>query len=192
MDALVGKLAVETAPDARKALAAQFARLASTDVPIVPLVEIQSFTLAGKNVRYFTTGANIRHAVAFDLAPPAPGRSAVAGRGGAELRPDPIRARHVPGRHDGRAAGHRPGADRTPARDVWAGPAADRPTAEVHRFGRKPGFRLFVPAQPAGAGRNPGPPAGHARTDAGQHRHRRAGRHGGGHRVRHQGQHLVG
>ena len=67
MDALVGKLAVETAPHARKALAAQFARLASTDVPIVPLVEIQSFTLAGKNVRNFTTGANVQGETLADV-----------------------------------------------------------------------------------------------------------------------------
>ncbi|MBO1014449.1 ABC transporter substrate-binding protein [Achromobacter sp. SD115] len=60
MDALVAKLTQETAPDARRALAHQFARLASTDVPHVPLVEIQSFTLAGKNVRNFTTGANVQ------------------------------------------------------------------------------------------------------------------------------------
>ncbi|ADP16335.1 bacterial extracellular solute-binding protein, family 5 middle family protein 16 [Achromobacter xylosoxidans A8] len=60
MDALVAKLTQETAPEARRALAHQFARLASTDVPHVPLVEIQSFTLAGKNVRNFTTGANVQ------------------------------------------------------------------------------------------------------------------------------------
>lgn len=60
MDALVAKLTQETAPDARRTLAHQFARLASTDVPHVPLVEIQSFTLAGKNVRNFTTGANVQ------------------------------------------------------------------------------------------------------------------------------------
>ena len=60
MDALVAKLTQETSPDARRALAHQFARLASTDVPHVPLVEIQSFTLAGKNVRNFTTGANVQ------------------------------------------------------------------------------------------------------------------------------------
>jgi peptide/nickel transport system substrate-binding protein len=29
-------------------------------VPIVPLVEMQSFTLAGKKVRNFTTGANVQ------------------------------------------------------------------------------------------------------------------------------------
>ncbi|TRM54288.1 ABC transporter substrate-binding protein [Achromobacter sp. LC458] len=67
MDALVAKLAVETAPEARKALAAQFARLASTDVPLVPLVEIQSFTLAGKNVRNFTTGANVQGETLADV-----------------------------------------------------------------------------------------------------------------------------
>lgn len=67
MDAIVGKLAVETAPEARRALAAQFARLASTDVPIVPLVEIQSFTLAGKKVRNFTTGANVQGETLADV-----------------------------------------------------------------------------------------------------------------------------
>lgn len=60
MDSLVGRLAVETDPAARRKLAGEFARLASTDVPIVPLVEMQSFTLAGKQVRNFTTAANVQ------------------------------------------------------------------------------------------------------------------------------------
>ncbi|WP_233236539.1 ABC transporter substrate-binding protein [Bordetella sp. LUAb4] len=60
MDELVGRLTTETDPTARKKLAADFAKLASTDVPIVPLVEMQSFTLAGKKVRNFTTGANVQ------------------------------------------------------------------------------------------------------------------------------------
>ncbi|OWT80391.1 MULTISPECIES: ABC transporter substrate-binding protein [unclassified Achromobacter] len=60
MDDLVRRLTIETDPAARKKLAADFARLASTDVPIVPLVEMQSFTLAGKKVRNFTTGANVQ------------------------------------------------------------------------------------------------------------------------------------
>ncbi len=67
MDALVARLTQETAPDARRALAHQFARLASTDVPHVPLVEIQSFTLAGKNVRNFTTGANVQGETLADV-----------------------------------------------------------------------------------------------------------------------------
>lgn len=67
MDALVAKLTQETAPDARRALAHQFAGLASTDVPHVPLVEIQSFTLAGKNVRNFTTGANVQGETLADV-----------------------------------------------------------------------------------------------------------------------------
>ncbi|MFM0740219.1 ABC transporter substrate-binding protein [Paraburkholderia xenovorans] len=60
MDTLVNNLSVETRPDERKKLAQQFAQLASTEVPIVPLVEMQSFTLARKNVRQFTTGANVQ------------------------------------------------------------------------------------------------------------------------------------
>jgi len=60
MDALVEKLSIETNPELRKKLAHEFARLASTDVPIVPLVEIESFTLAGTKVRDFSTGANVQ------------------------------------------------------------------------------------------------------------------------------------
>jgi len=60
MDALVAKITVETDEEKRKALIHQFAQLASTDVPIVPLVEMQSFTLANKNVRNLTTDANVQ------------------------------------------------------------------------------------------------------------------------------------
>jgi peptide/nickel transport system substrate-binding protein len=60
MDALVARLMTETNPKARQKLAWEFARLASTDVPIVPLVEMESFTLAGKKVRNFTRGANVQ------------------------------------------------------------------------------------------------------------------------------------
>ncbi|QGZ65786.1 ABC transporter substrate-binding protein [Paraburkholderia acidisoli] len=60
MDALVDKLSTETNPEKRKQLAHDFARLASTDVPIVPLVEMQSFTLARANLRGFTTSANVQ------------------------------------------------------------------------------------------------------------------------------------
>jgi peptide/nickel transport system substrate-binding protein len=67
MDGIVAKLAVETAPDARRALAAEFAKLASTDVPLVPLVEIQAFTLAGKKVRNFTTSANVQGETLADV-----------------------------------------------------------------------------------------------------------------------------
>ncbi|MEM5315993.1 ABC transporter substrate-binding protein [Paraburkholderia sp. JHI869] len=60
MDALVDKLSTETNPDKRKQLAHDFAHLASTDVPIVPLVEMQSFTLARANLRNFTASANVQ------------------------------------------------------------------------------------------------------------------------------------
>lgn len=60
MDALVSQLMTETNPKARQKLAADFAKLASTDVPIVPLVEMESFTLAGKKVRNVTRGANVQ------------------------------------------------------------------------------------------------------------------------------------
>lgn len=58
MDEIVARLSVETDITKRRDLAHQFARLASIDVPHVPLVEIQAFTLARKNVRDFTTAAS--------------------------------------------------------------------------------------------------------------------------------------
>ncbi|WP_034914595.1 ABC transporter substrate-binding protein [Erwinia sp. 9145] len=60
MDKLVGEITIETDETKRKTLIHQFAHLASTDVPIVPLIEMQSFTLARKNVRQFTTDANVQ------------------------------------------------------------------------------------------------------------------------------------
>lgn len=60
MDALVDRLTVETNAAKRKQLAQDFARLAATDVPIVPLVEMESFTLARTNVKRFTTSANVQ------------------------------------------------------------------------------------------------------------------------------------
>ncbi len=60
MDALVAKITIETNEATRRDLVHQFAKLASTEVPIVPLVEMQSFTLAHKNVRDFTTDANVQ------------------------------------------------------------------------------------------------------------------------------------
>ena len=60
MDALVAKLSTEARPDVRRTLAHQFAQLASTDVPLVPLVEMQSYTIAATKVRDFTTSANVQ------------------------------------------------------------------------------------------------------------------------------------
>lgn len=60
VDQLVAQITVETDEAKRKTLVQQFARLASTEVPIVPLVEMQSYTLAHKNVRDFTTDANVQ------------------------------------------------------------------------------------------------------------------------------------
>ncbi len=60
MDQLVAQITVETDEEKRKGLIHQFARIASTDVPIVPLVEMQSFTLAASNVRNVTTDANVQ------------------------------------------------------------------------------------------------------------------------------------
>ncbi|WP_413740255.1 ABC transporter substrate-binding protein [Sodalis sp. RH14] len=60
MDDLVSAITVEVDEAKRRALIQQFSRLASTDVPIVPLVEMQSYTLARANVRNFTTDANVQ------------------------------------------------------------------------------------------------------------------------------------
>ncbi len=60
MDAIVASLTIETDPEKRKQIAHQFARLASTDVPLVALVEIESFTLARKNVRNFSSSASVQ------------------------------------------------------------------------------------------------------------------------------------
>jgi len=60
MDQLVAAITVETSEAKRKALVHQFARLASTDVPIVPLIEMQSYTLAHKKVQNVTTDANVQ------------------------------------------------------------------------------------------------------------------------------------
>jgi peptide/nickel transport system substrate-binding protein len=50
MDDVVVKLTFEIDPEKRKALAHEFARLAMTEAPIVPLVEIESLTVASKRV----------------------------------------------------------------------------------------------------------------------------------------------
>lgn len=67
MDKLVAAMTVETDEDKRKELVHQFARLASTDVPIVPLIEMQSYTLARKNVRNVTTDANVQGTALNDI-----------------------------------------------------------------------------------------------------------------------------
>lgn len=60
MDAIVARLTVETDSKKRQHIAHQFAELASTDVPLVPLVEIESFTLARKNIRNFSSSASVQ------------------------------------------------------------------------------------------------------------------------------------
>ncbi|VVE61047.1 extracellular solute-binding protein, family 5 middle family protein 16 [Pandoraea anapnoica] len=60
MDALVDRLTVETDNAKRQKLAHDFARLAATEVPLVPLVEMESFTLSRTNVRNATTSANVQ------------------------------------------------------------------------------------------------------------------------------------
>ncbi len=67
MDQLVAAITIETDEAKRKALVQQFARLASTDVPIVPLIEMQSYTLARKEVHNFTTDANVQGTALNDI-----------------------------------------------------------------------------------------------------------------------------
>ncbi|PIJ51731.1 twin-arginine translocation pathway signal protein [Erwinia sp. OLTSP20] len=67
MDKLVAAITIETDEAKRKTLVHQFARLASTDVPIVPLIEMQSYTLAHNNVRNVTTDANVQGTALNDI-----------------------------------------------------------------------------------------------------------------------------
>lgn len=59
LDKVVERLTLETDPEKRKALAHTFARITTEDAPLVPLVEIEAFTLHGKNVRGYLNGADV-------------------------------------------------------------------------------------------------------------------------------------
>lgn len=59
MDELVDQMSVETDAEKRITLIQEFARLASTDVPIVPLIEIEAVTIASKKMHNISTGAHI-------------------------------------------------------------------------------------------------------------------------------------
>ncbi|NDL61677.1 ABC transporter substrate-binding protein [Acerihabitans arboris] len=67
MDRLVANITVEVDEAKRRDLVHQFLRLASTDVPFVPLVEMQSYTLARTNVRNFTSDANVQGTALNDV-----------------------------------------------------------------------------------------------------------------------------
>jgi len=58
VDSLVFKLSTEPQPAKRRQLATEFARIVSTEVPLVPLVEIEPYTVAHKKVRGHSTSAN--------------------------------------------------------------------------------------------------------------------------------------
>jgi len=58
VDKIVESLAVETDPAKRKALAAEFAKIIVTDAPLLPLVEIDSVTIASTRVRNHSNAAN--------------------------------------------------------------------------------------------------------------------------------------
>ncbi|MFT4159807.1 ABC transporter substrate-binding protein [Shinella sp.] len=58
VDKVVDQLAVESDPAKRKVLAAEFGKLVVTDAPILPLVEIDSVTVARKDVRNHSNAAN--------------------------------------------------------------------------------------------------------------------------------------
>ncbi len=58
MDALVEKLAIETDPAKRKALAVDFQKLAVTDLNYATLAELQSFSVAKPDVRNIATSSN--------------------------------------------------------------------------------------------------------------------------------------
>lgn len=58
LDKVVQALSIETDENKRKLLAHQFAQIASEDVPLVPLVEMEAFTLARANVHGYDNGAD--------------------------------------------------------------------------------------------------------------------------------------
>jgi peptide/nickel transport system substrate-binding protein len=58
VDALVDQLTFEIDPEKRKALIQDFARLAATEVPVFPLIELSSYTAARKEVQNHSKGAN--------------------------------------------------------------------------------------------------------------------------------------
>lgn len=58
VDQLVAQLSTETQPAKRKQIAHAFARIVATEVPLVPLVEIEPYTVAHKKVRGHSNSAN--------------------------------------------------------------------------------------------------------------------------------------
>lgn len=58
VDKLVARLSTETDEAKRKAIAHDFARIVSTEAPILPLVEIEPYTVARKTVRDHSKSAN--------------------------------------------------------------------------------------------------------------------------------------
>jgi peptide/nickel transport system substrate-binding protein len=58
MDELVGRIKVETDPEQRKALVAEFQRLAIAEAPVLPLVELETMTLASVRVQNHSNDPN--------------------------------------------------------------------------------------------------------------------------------------
>lgn len=58
VDRIVESLSTETSAVKRKQLAHQFARIVTTEAPVLPLVEIEAFTVSRKTVRGHSTSAN--------------------------------------------------------------------------------------------------------------------------------------
>ena len=143
MDALVEKIKVETDPAKRKALVIEFQKLATLEAPNLPLVELESITVASTRVQNHSNDPELPRARAGTtygwrpsrLVPPArraappaaaadPGRAADAGRRGDQLRADPSRARQLPRADDGREPGERSRHGRAAAQDLRAGRSA--------------------------------------------------------------------
>jgi peptide/nickel transport system substrate-binding protein len=67
VDALVGEMKIETDPARRKALAVDFQKIITREAPSLPLVELDTQTLAGAKVQNHTTGANTLGASWHDI-----------------------------------------------------------------------------------------------------------------------------
>jgi len=67
MDALVEKIKVETDPTARKALVVEFQKLATLEAPNLPLVELESITVASTQVQNHSNDPNYLGATWHDI-----------------------------------------------------------------------------------------------------------------------------
>ncbi|HYR66638.1 MAG TPA: ABC transporter substrate-binding protein, partial [Reyranella sp.] len=67
VDALVEKIKVETDPAKRKALVVEFQKIATLEAPNLPLVELESITVASTKVQNHSNDPNFLAATWHDI-----------------------------------------------------------------------------------------------------------------------------